>query len=189
MSNCTCNNPESMVGVITCGNCKGQYNRKLDHMEIMGNCPEHRGNVAICCGGPPYLCRSCKANGYKIKLDTSADAGWMSPFKIVKRTGEGSSSDSDEDSLPEDTYEPVCSCNDTSQQTEVSCGNCDETWYEEMAHYERVSNCSIHRNSIAICGGKLPQLCSQCITDGYKIVAESCGFFPTFKIVKEASKS
>src|SRR5690348_6188787 len=103
MNKCTCNDPASKIGIIICSNCNEQHNRKLDRIEIMASCPEHRNKVAICCGGSPYLCKKCKADGYKIKFETDPDMDWMSPFKIVKRANDSSSSSEDDDESYDDS--------------------------------------------------------------------------------------
>ncbi len=68
-----------------------------------------------------------------------------------------------------------CTCNDESQTKRVICLNCQKGETQKLEHFERVSGCSEHHDTIAICSGS-SHLCQDCENANYYL--ESSGFGP-----------
>ena len=162
MSICTCDS--ALVKTLSCFNCNKKWDEPLAYHEKVGKCPEHFLNIAICGAKTPSLCTQCKSDGFKM---TSSEGSEMFPsnFKVVK-------------------IDP-CICNDESLVKTLSCFNCNKKWDEQLAYHEKVAKCPEHSQSVAICGSKIPPLCTQCKSYGCTVTSEGSGMFPSnFKVVK-----
>ncbi len=74
-----------------------------------------------------------------------------------------------------------CTCNDETQTKKVICIYCHREETQPMPHHERVSGCSEHHDSIAICS--MPNhMCDGCEEAGFYYESSGGGFFPKITI-------